>query len=135
LSTKVIPKNRITAHFPGKQVELHITIKKIIVKDIIGKMLFESRENDAEIKEKTKALLLFEDIEEAPDILCIKIKNSFPFSLIVDYLNVGLSFRAEACVILGLIPLAAYLSAKWLQLHGWFVLMVWNAIQIFGLFP
>jgi hypothetical protein len=54
LSTKVTPKNRITAHFPGKQVELHITITRSIIEDIIGKMLVESSEKDAEIMKKQK---------------------------------------------------------------------------------
>ena len=69
---------------------------------IIGEMNFEPSEeddNNLEHISREKALSIFKDIEDITDMYHIVIRNPIKFGLIVDYLSVGLSFRAVAKVI------------------------------------
>ena len=96
-------QNRIRAHLPGIQIPIHHTVRKGIVDIIIGEMYFEPNEevdNNLEDTSKEKALSIFKEVEDIPDMYHIVIRNPVQFGLIVDYLSVGLSFRAVAKVIL-----------------------------------
>ena len=90
-------------HIPGIQVPIHHTVRKGIVDIIIGEMYFELNkgdENNLEDTSKEKALSIYKDVENITDMSQIVIRNPVQFGLIVDYLRVGLSFRAVAEVIL-----------------------------------
>ena len=96
-------QNRITAHLPGIQVPIHHTVRKGIVDIIIGEMYFEPNEevdNNLEDTSKEKALSIFKEVEDISGMYHIVTKNTIKFGLIVDYLSVGLSFRAVTKVIL-----------------------------------
>ena len=96
-------QNRIAAYLPGIQVPIHHTVRKGIVDIIIGEMYFEPNEevdNNLEDTSKEKALSIFKEVEDIPDMYHIVIRNPIQFDLIVDYLSVGLFFRAVAKVIL-----------------------------------
>ena len=96
-------QNRITALLPGIQVPIQQTVRKGIVDIIIGEMYFEPNEeddNNLEDTSKEKVLPIFKEVEDITGMYHIVIRNPIQFSLIVDYLSVGLSFRAVAKVIL-----------------------------------
>ena len=59
----------------------------------------EEDDNNLEDTSKEKALSVFKEVEDIIGMYHIVIKNPIQFSLIVDYLSVGLSFRAVAKVI------------------------------------
>ena len=70
---------------------------------IIGEMYFEPHEDDDnnfEDTSKEKALSIFKEVEDIPGMYHIVIRNPIQFILIIDYLSVGLSFRAVAKVSL-----------------------------------
>ena len=95
-------QNRITAHLPGIQAPIHHTVRKGIVDIITGEMYFEPNEeddNNLEDASKEKALSIFKEVQDISDMYHIVIRNSIQFGLILDYLSVGLSFRAVAKVI------------------------------------
>ena len=96
-------QNRITAHLPGIQVPIHYTVRKGIVDIIIGEVYFEPNEeddNNLENSSKEKALSIFKEVEDISGMYHFVIWNPIQFGLIVDYISVGLSFRAVAKVIL-----------------------------------
>ena len=69
---------------------------------IIREMYFEPKEevdNKLEDTSEEKALSTFKEVEDIPGIYHIVIRNPIQFGFIVDYLSVGLSFRAAAKVI------------------------------------
>ena len=71
---------------------------------IIGEMYFEPNEeddNNLEDTSKEKALSIFKEVKDIPDMYHIVIKNPIQFGLIVDFLSDGLSSRAVAKVNLG----------------------------------
>ena len=68
---------------------------------IIGEMYFEPNEeddNNLEDTSKEKALSILKEDEDIPGMYHIVIRNPIQFGLIVDFLSVGLSFRAVAKV-------------------------------------
>ena len=90
-------------HIPGIQVPIHHTVRKGIVDIIIGEMYFELNkgdENNLEDTSKEKALSIFKEVKDIPGMYHIVIRNPIQFGLIIEYLSVGLSFRAVAEVIL-----------------------------------
>ena len=60
----------------------------------------EEDDNNLEDTSKEKVLPIFKEVEDIIGMYQIVIRNPIQFSLIVDYLSVGLSFRAVAKVIL-----------------------------------
>ena len=70
---------------------------------ITGEVYFESNEeddNNLENSSEEKALSIFKEFEDISGMYHIVIQNPIQFGLIVDYLSVGLSFRAVTKVIL-----------------------------------
>ena len=70
---------------------------------IIGEMYFEPHgedDNNLEDTSRRKHYQFFKEVEDITGMYHIVIRNPIQFGLIVDYLSVGLSFRAVAKVIL-----------------------------------
>ena len=85
----------IQAHFQGTQVPHHEFVDKTIVDGIIGDMYFHP-ENEEQVKEG--ALSIF----QGNDGQCYRftIKNPLQFSLVVDYLSIGVSFWMVVSILL-----------------------------------
>ena len=85
----------IQAHFQGTQVPHHEFVDKTIVDGIIGEMYFHP-EDEEQVKEGV--LSIFQ--ENNGQCCRFTIKNPLQFSLVVDYLSIGVSFRMAVSILL-----------------------------------
>ena len=85
----------IQAHFQGTQVPHHEFVYKTIVGGIIGEMHVHPEDKE-QVKEGT--LSIFQ--ENNAQCYGFNIKNPLQFSLVVDYLSIGVSFRMAVSILL-----------------------------------
>ena len=88
-------QERIQACFQGKQVPRHELVDKTTVECIIGEMYFHP-EDEEQVKEGV--LSIFQ--ENNAQCYGFTIKNPLQFSLVVDYLSIGVSFRMDVSILL-----------------------------------
>lgn len=100
-------KTTLHSYFGTKQIEKNFVINAPIVDVIIGDMLWDPE--DIECETRSKMMLCFTEFvdnsKKLPDgqgvsRYRVSIKNMLQFSLGVDFLSVGLSFRQAARVLL-----------------------------------
>jgi hypothetical protein len=100
-------KETLHNYFGTKQVAQRIRINAAIVNVIIGELLWDPEDIDGETH--SRMMRSFEDFAgdteelqegEGVDRFCIVIKNPVQFSLTVDYLSVGCSFRQAARIMI-----------------------------------
>ena len=84
----------ILAHFQGTQVPHHEFVDKTIVDVIIGDMYFHP-EDEEQVKEGV--LSIFQ--ENNAQCYGFTIKNPLQFSLVVDYVSIGVSFMMAVSIL------------------------------------
>ena len=101
-------KETLHHDYGGKQVTQRYLINAPIVNVIIGEMLWDPEDIDGSTHTNTMSSFKdyvdeSEEVEEGEgaDRFCIEINNPVQFSLAIEYLPAGLSFRQAARVMMG----------------------------------
>jgi hypothetical protein len=85
----------IQMHYQGTQVPHHEFVDKTIVDGIIGEMYFHP-EDEEQVKEEALSIIQ----ENNGKCYRFTIKNPLQFSLVVNYLSIGISFRMAVSILL-----------------------------------
>jgi len=102
-------KETLHNHYGAKQVKQRYLINAPIVKVIIGELLWDPDDIDGSTHKNMMSSFIdyvdesevMEEGEEGGDRFCIEINNPVQFSLAIEYLQAGLSFRQAARVMIG----------------------------------
>ena len=119
---KAIPhQETIQAHFQGTQVPRQEFVDKTIVEHIIGEIYFHPEDKE-QVKE---GVLSISQENNGPCYKCI-IKNPLQFSLVVDYLSIGVSFRMAVSIVLKtkectVLASVGSISETKMRSYAWFV--------------